>query len=126
MTGGSIASSDKCLNKLMCLDERTWEFKGLADMKHARDAHGIISWRNRYIIVLGSWHVASSVKTCEVYDIQTNKWHELPEMNEDASDPGLIIMEDRYLYKLQKKGSNAFEILDLYQTSLFNTDNGSL
>jgi hypothetical protein len=30
---------------------------GLADMNHARDAHEMISWKERYLIVVGSWHV---------------------------------------------------------------------
>lgn len=42
---------------------------GLADMHHARDAHGMICWKDRYIIVLGSWHVETSTRTCEIYDI---------------------------------------------------------
>jgi hypothetical protein len=58
MTGGAIAGTKTYLKTLTYLDESTWRFMGgLADMHHARDAHGMISWRNRFIIVVGSWHV---------------------------------------------------------------------
>jgi hypothetical protein len=38
-------------------------------MNYARDAHGIISWKNQFVIVVGSWHVEMSTKTVEMYDI---------------------------------------------------------
>lgn len=65
-----------------------------------RDAHGIISWKNQYIIVVGSWHVDKNTKTCEIYDIRNNKWLKLPDLNYSTCAPGLIIIKDRYLYKL--------------------------
>lgn len=82
------------------IDETTWKLEPLADMEHPRDAHGIISWRNQYIIVVGSWHVESSTKTCEMYDCLTNKWITMPELNYSTCAPGMIIVKDRYLYKL--------------------------
>jgi len=69
-------------------------------MHYQRDAHGITSWRNRYIIVVGSWHGDESAKTCEIYDVETDKWTLLPNLNEGTCAPGLVIMNDRYLYKL--------------------------
>lgn len=44
-----------------------------APMKFERDAHGITSWNDRYIICVGSWHGPGS-RTCEMYDTQTNEW----------------------------------------------------
>ena len=55
-------------------------FEKLADMNFERDAHGLIAWRNRYIIAVGSWHGDQSAKTCEMYDVQTNKWTLLPNL----------------------------------------------
>lgn len=71
-----------------------------ANMLHARDAHGLISWRDRYLIVVGSWHVESSSRTCEIYDIEADRWHAMPKLNEGTCAPGLVIVGDRYLYKL--------------------------
>jgi hypothetical protein len=101
MTGGAIAGSKTYLKTTTVLDEGTWRFiGGLANMHHARDAHGMISWRERYLIVVGSWHVEKSTRTCEIYDIKRNEWYLLPDLNEGTCAPGLIIVGDRYLYKL--------------------------
>jgi hypothetical protein len=73
MTGGAIAGSKTYLKTTTYIDERKWKFMGgLANMNHARDAHGMISWKDRYLIVVGSWHVESSTRTCEIYDIKKN------------------------------------------------------
>lgn len=52
------------------------------------------------MIVVGSWHVETSTKTVEKYDIAQDKWYSLPDLNYATCAPGLIIMEDRYLYKV--------------------------
>lgn len=101
MTGGTIAATTHYLRTLAVLDETTWTFKkGLANMHHARDGHGLISWRDRYLIVLGTWHHTENAKTAEMYDIRRNKWIKLPDLHEDTSAPGLTVMQDRYLYKI--------------------------
>jgi len=46
ITGGSIANSKTYLNTTYRLNEVTWMLEELTPMKHKRDAHGIISWRN--------------------------------------------------------------------------------
>ena len=120
MTGGAIAGTKSYLKTTTYLDERTWKFApGLANMNHARDAHGIISWKDRYIIVVGSWHVDSSTRTCEIYDIKHNIWHELPPLNEGTCAPGLIIVDDRFLYKLGGTTDiSKVEMLDLHKIDL--------
>lgn len=50
--------------------------------------------------MVGSWHVETSTKTVEIFDIQQNRWTELPELNYATCAPGLIIIDDRYLYKV--------------------------
>ena len=93
MCGGAIAGTKTYLKTLTVLDEFKWQFvSGLSNMNHARDAHGITSWKNRYIIVVGSWHVESSRKTCEIYDIKSNTWTELPSLNDETCAPGLVIV----------------------------------
>lgn len=120
MTGGAIAGTRSYLRTTTVLDEDTWQFRaGLADMHHARDAHGMISWKNRYIIVVGSWHVDASTRTCEIYDIKHNQWHLLPDLNEGTCAPGLIIVGDRYLYKLGGTTDiSKVEMLDLHKIDL--------
>lgn len=74
ITGGSIANTKNYLKTVYKLNEFTWKLEPLADMHHKRDAHGIIGWKNTKLIVVGSWHVDSSTKTCEIFDIESNKW----------------------------------------------------
>ena len=58
MTGGAIAGSKTYLKTTTYIEENSWKFMGgLADMNHARDAHEMISWKERNLIVVGSWHV---------------------------------------------------------------------
>jgi hypothetical protein len=120
MTGGAIAGTKSYLKTTTVLDENTFKFKGgLADMNHARDAHGMIGWKNRFIIVIGSWHVDPSTRTCEIYDIKHNIWHMLPDLNEGTCAPGLIIVQDRYLYKLGGTTDiGKVEMLDLHKVDL--------
>ena len=91
MTGGAIANSKYYLKTTSVLDELSWQFKPLADMNHARDAHGTITWKDRYIIVVGSWHIDTSTCTCEIYDSKNNVWIDLPKLNEGTCAPGLVI-----------------------------------
>ena len=88
-------------------------------MKHARDAHGMVAWRDRYLIVVGSWHVESSTRTCELYDIERDEWTELPSLNEGTCAPGLVIVGGRYLYKLGGTTDiGKVEMLDLEKLNL--------
>ena len=67
--GGTIANTRTYLKQTKRLNEETMCFERLADMNYPRDAHGVTSWRNRYIIAVGSWHGEESVTSCEIYDI---------------------------------------------------------
>ena len=100
VSGGSIANSKTYLKSLYKLDETRWTLEPLADMNHQRDAHGIVVWKKRFLIVVGSWHVDTSTKTCEMYDTEKNTWTMLPDLNYATCAPGLVIVKDRYLYKL--------------------------
>ena len=68
-------------------------------MHDARDAHGFISYQDKYLIAVGSWHSDSGAKA-EIYDIKNNEWHRMPQMNEGTCAPGLIVIGEQYLYKL--------------------------
>jgi hypothetical protein len=74
VTGGSIANTKTYLKSTYKIDESNWKLAPLRDMIYARDAHGIIAWKNQYVIVVGSWHVECSTKTVELYDIVSNNW----------------------------------------------------
>ena len=109
-----MANSKTYLKSVYRLNENNWKLEAVEDMNHKRDAHGIIAWKNKKIIVVGSWHVDSSTRTCEMYDIESNKWTNLPELNYPTCAPGLIIMKERYLYKLGGTTNiRKIEMLDL-------------
>lgn len=118
MTGGSVANTKTYLKSTYVLDEKTWRFNDLAEMRHARDAHGVIGWRENFMIVVGSWHVESSTKTVECFDITLNQWKTLPELNYATCAPGLIVIGDRYLYKVGGTTNiRKVERLDLLNTA---------
>ena len=122
LTGGSKANTKDYLKSTYVLNENAtpkWEFFPLENMHYARDAHGIISWRSKYIIVVGSWHSISeeacSKKKCEIYSIEKDTWSLLPDLHYDSCAPGLVIMEDRYLYKIGGAVNiRKVEMLDLH------------
>jgi hypothetical protein len=116
MTGGAVANTKSYLRKTSVLDEKTMRFTPLKDMHYQRDAHGITSWLNRFIIVVGSWHGTDSAKTCEMYDVTTDSWIMLPSLNDGTCAPGLLVMHDRYLYKLGGTSDiGKVEMLDLVE-----------
>lgn len=124
MTGGALANSKTYLKQTSVLDETTMSFHKLADMHFERDAHGITSWRNRFIIVVGSWHGNESTRTCEMYDVVTNQWVMLPALNDGTCAPGLLVVKDRYLYKLGGTSDiSKVEVLDLVSRKQWVTIN---
>ena len=61
-----------------------------------------------------------------MYNIFTNKWQELPDINYATCAPGLIIIKDRYLYKLGGTTNiRKIEVLDLHQPDIWITINTS-
>ena len=116
MTGGAIANSKTYLKQTCILNENTWCFDNLSDMHFERDAHGCAKWLNRYIIVVGSWHGTESTNTCESYDVIKNEWTMLPKLNDATCAPGLVVMQDRFMYKLGGTSDiGKVEMLDLVQ-----------
>ena len=56
-----------------------------------------------------------------MYDTQTDKWLTLPELNYSTCAPGMIIVKDRYLYKLGGTTNiRKLEFLDLTQVQASN------
>lgn len=95
-------------------------------MAYQRDAHGVAQWKKLFLIVVGSWHVDPSTKTCEIYDIAKNTWSALPELNYPTCAPGLIIVKNRYLYKLGGTTNiRKIEFLDLQEPTQWITINTS-
>ena len=93
-------------------------------MLYERDAHGICTWRDRYIICVGSWH-GPGARTCEMYDVEKNEWTVLPQLNEGTCAPGLCVFND-VLYKLGGTSDiGKVEMLDLNRPKNWVTVNTS-
>ena len=111
-TGGAIANTKTYLRMCAYLDEERMRLVDLAPMQYARDAHGICSYRERFIICVGSWH-GTGTKTCEMYDVERNRWSGLPLLNEATCAPGLCVVGEK-LFKLGGTSEiNKVEMLDL-------------
>ncbi|TNV78595.1 hypothetical protein FGO68_gene3714 [Halteria grandinella] len=81
------------------LNEKNWSLEQLKDMSFGRVGHGMISWRDRYIIVVGSQFNDESSRTCEMYDIFKGEWIMLPTMNNTSVSKRNLITNGRFLYK---------------------------
>lgn len=91
-------------------------------MHYQRDAHGVTSWRERFMICVGSWH-GPGARTCEMFDTQTNTWQDLPLLNDGTCAPGLCVVSDK-LYKLGGTSDiGKVEMLDLVAPSRWVTIN---
>ena len=66
-SGGAIANTKTYMRTCQVLDEDSMTFVDLAPMHYQRDAHGVTSWRERYMICVGSWH-GPGTRSCEMYD----------------------------------------------------------
>ena len=107
-----MANQKKHLKECFVLNEHTWSLEPIASMLYERDAHGVCSWRERFVICVGSWHGNGS-RTSEMYDCETDSWHLLPRLNEASCAPGLCTIGDK-LYKLGGQSDiSKVEVLDL-------------
>lgn len=123
-TGGAVANTKTYLRQCQVLDEDTMSFVDLAPMKYQRDAHGICSWLDRYLICVGSWH-GNGTRSCEIYDTQLNTWKDLPLLNDGTCAPGLCVINDK-LFKLGGTSDiGKVEMLDLHTPKRWVTINTS-
>lgn len=74
------------------------------------------------IYVAGGYTQGVTTKKCEVYNVATNTWKELPQLNEEKCSSSLCILGGRYLYciggfsRADASGANllnSIEMLDL-------------
>lgn len=68
------------------------------------------------IVVTGGYINGKLSTRCEVYNINSDTWNQLPEMNEAKASSSLCLMNDRYLYCFGGLSRNA-----LGQAYLTNT-----
>ena len=93
-----------------------------APLIYSRSSHGcVVNVHKNEIYVAGGYHNGVLTRTCEAYNVKTNQWRNLPQMNEEKCSSTLCVLNGRYLYcfgGLTKQENAAYllssiEMLDL-------------
>jgi hypothetical protein len=114
---GGRDSTNQDLTKLYRLkrtSEKAFEITELAPMNTPRSYHVMVPYSTNKLIAISG----SKVKSCEIYDIDTNKWENLPDLISSRERPTAYIHENvLYVFsgfdKLINKFLNTIERLDL-------------
>lgn len=83
-----------------------------ADMNFRRRAHSLIYF-NDYIYAISGVDKLEMIKKCEKYDINNDKWIEIPELNYPRQNAALAIHNQRYLYAFC--GYDGFRNVDTFE-----------
>jgi hypothetical protein len=71
----------------------------MAPMISSRSSFGCtINVHRNEIYVAGGYSNSVIMNRCEAYNVDTNLWRELPELNEEKSASSLCLLGGRYLY----------------------------
>ncbi len=79
--GGEFNMNARSLREIRQLEikQSLATFKPLADMRHQRHGHSACAAGDKFIVVTGSRNDKVG-STCEIYDVEQNKWSDLPAM----------------------------------------------
>lgn len=75
-------------------DKFEFNFESLTPMINERASHTQILFKNKFLITIGG----INTKSCEVFDLDVNKWFSLPDLPSLCPNSSLTIVEDKYLY----------------------------
>ena len=108
-----------------CFNPQKKSMEKLCSLNNNHSKGGLISYKNSIICLSGEHN-----KKCEIYNINKNKWEELPEMNFERSEFGTCLIKDQYLFSIfgfnypKNEYLNNIEFLDLLnEGSLWNNLN---
>lgn len=86
-----------------------------ADMINKRRAHSLIYF-NDYVYAISGVDKIEMIKSCEKYDVFSNKWIKIPDLNFNRQNAALAIHNERYLYAFSGydgfRNMNSYEKLD--------------
>lgn len=92
-----------------------------SDMNYRRRAHSLIYF-NDFLYAISGVDKLEMIKKCEKYDINLDKWIEIPELNYPRQNTALAIHNQRYLYAFCGydgfRNVDSFERLDFLNESL--------
>ncbi len=96
----------------------------MSPMISSRSSFGCtVNVHTNEIYVAGGYTNGVTTRKCEAYNVATNKWRELPLLNEEKCASSLCVLGGRYLYcfggfsKADSSGAyllSTIEMLDLY------------
>lgn len=90
ISGGSGFYSVKLFFEL---DQENFKLKKHNDMLFKHPYHSLLGAKNSIFAVSGF-----NSKKCERFDLKTNTWTELPELNDARSFPNCIFLENKFIY----------------------------
>jgi hypothetical protein len=73
-----------------------YTFQTRADLKYARHGHSACSIADKYIAVTAGR--IGDGNTCEIYDVNTNKWNDLPKLNTKRHYHSSCVFENSSLF----------------------------
>jgi hypothetical protein len=116
ISGGKDTTNQEIakFHRLKRTGENTFSIDELSSMSVPRSHHVMVSYGANKIIAISG----SKVKGCEMYDIETDKWETLPELNSSRERPTACINENLlYVFsgfdKIINKFLNTIERIDL-------------
>lgn len=72
-------------------------------MKNARSGHGISYLNDSIFVVGGHSDVNNYLKSCERYDIESNSWQEIANLNYKVNNCCVCAFKNNYLFKFGGK-----------------------
>ena len=75
-------------------DVKENKLKMLPSMRHARSSCAVTITRNKIMVMAGyDWHEKKCLSSVECFDLDSQLWEELPEMNECRSEATAITFD---------------------------------
>eukprot|EP01022_Parablepharisma_sp_SALTPOND_P020935 TRINITY_DN3941_c0_g1_i1.p2 TRINITY_DN3941_c0_g1~~TRINITY_DN3941_c0_g1_i1.p2 ORF type:complete len:331 (+),score=44.40 TRINITY_DN3941_c0_g1_i1:78-1070(+) len=92
----------------------------LANMNTARANHAMAAVGSKFLYAVGGVNSSGNIASCEEYNIETNKWREIAQLNEKKKWVTLCSYKGRYLYAFGGSTNNeakATDIIEFLDTS---------
>ncbi len=100
--------------KFRRIDQKNFEFFQLSPMKEKRTYHTMLEYKNKIYALSGS-----KVKSCQKYDVSSDTWQILPNLNSSRERASSAIYNEEYLYvflgfdRIINKFANTIERMSL-------------
>ena len=106
LTGGLVQSDNKNITFLpnsYIFDYDKQQLEALGSMIYPRAGHGLVYTPNGIMAVGGITKNSTITETCEIYNIDENKWYQIASLNEPTMNSTLCLFNDMYVIKISGK-----------------------